>query len=120
MPARVVLVHDDADFVDLATTAIKAEGYSVAAFLDPFKALNALDAAKTVDLLITHIPFGEGKPNGVSIAHMTRNKRPGLKVLFATLPETEEHTVGVGEFLPLPVSPAKLVEVVNRALRTPK
>jgi len=49
MPARVVLVHDDPEFVGPLRDAIQASGYDVAVFPDSMVALDALDAAQTVN-----------------------------------------------------------------------
>src|SRR5665213_1782061 len=47
MPARIVLVHDDADVVEGAAAAIRAAGYDVAAFHGSLAALDALGGAQT-------------------------------------------------------------------------
>jgi hypothetical protein len=63
VPARIVVVHDDPEFIDITAAALTAAG----------------------------------QPNGVSLALMARTKKPRVKVLFVALPETQEHTAGVGE-----------------------
>jgi hypothetical protein len=40
-------------------------------------------------------------------------KKPGVKILFAAPPETQENTEGLGEFLPPPVDPADIVARVG-------
>jgi hypothetical protein len=57
-------------------------------------AIEALEAAQLIEVLITRVIFPEGQPNGVSLALMARVKKPGVKVLFAALPETQKHTEG--------------------------
>ena len=79
-------------------------------------ALVALEAAQRVEVLITRVLFPEGLPNGVSLALMARLKRPEVKVLFVARPDTEEHTEGVGEFLPAPAKAADVVEIVGKML----
>lgn len=117
MPARIVVVHDDPGFIEDAAAALWAAGYDVAAFSDSMTALLALEAAQSVELLITHVTFPSG-PNGVSLALVAKNRRPGLRVLFTAQPESQPYTVGVGEFLPAPVSAAELVEAIGRMLST--
>jgi hypothetical protein len=45
---------------------------------------------------------------------MLRIRRPGVKVLFLALPENREHIEGLREFLPMPIDPYLLVDVVGR------
>jgi hypothetical protein len=47
-----------------SATALRNAGYELASFIDPRLALDALDAARTVELLITRVIFPAGKPNG--------------------------------------------------------
>jgi CheY-like chemotaxis protein len=75
MPARIVIVHDEPDFADSLTTALRSAGHDVATFMDPQVGWNALDKAHRVELLITRVAFPPGKPNGVSLARMARYKR---------------------------------------------
>jgi hypothetical protein len=75
--------------------------------------IDALEHAQQIEVLVTRINFPDGQPNGVSLAPMTRVKKPGVKILFAALPEPQEHTEGIGEFLPAPVDPADIVARVG-------
>ena len=50
-------------------------------------ALDALENAQRVEVLITRVRFPPGKPNGIALALMARHKRPGIKVLFTARPE---------------------------------
>ena len=99
MSARIVLAHDDPEFVHNTVPALRAAGYDVIAFADSMSGLTALEAAHRVEVLITRVLFPEGQPNGVSLGLMARLKRPGLKVLYVARPGYQEHTEGVGEVL---------------------
>jgi DNA-binding NtrC family response regulator len=116
MPARVVVVHDDPEFIERTVTVLLAAGHEVTAFSDTMSATEALQAAQRIEVLITRVRFPEGQPHGVALARMARMKRPGVKVLFVALPELRAHTEDVGEFLPMSVSPAEIVEAVERML----
>jgi DNA-binding NtrC family response regulator len=118
MPARIVVVHDEPEFVDQLSDALRLAGHEVAAFADPMAALDALDAAQVVDVLITRVQFAPGKPNGISLVRMARVKRPGIRVLFTALPEFEGHAAPFGEFMPLPVRVPDVVEAVTRLLKS--
>jgi CheY-like chemotaxis protein len=97
MPARIVVVHDDPEFIDITAAALTAAGHDVLAFTSSMTAIDALEAAQQIEVLVTRVIFPNGQPNGVSLALMARTKKPRVKVLFVALPETQEHTAGVGE-----------------------
>ena len=117
MPARIVIVHDDPEFVESTVAALLADGHELKAFPSTMAAINALEAAaRRIELLITGVQFPPGQPNGVALARMTRVKRPGVRVLFVARPEYGEHTEGLGELLPEPAPSAAIVQAVNRLL----
>ena len=80
---RIVVVHDDPEFLALTVNALRDDGHDTAAFSVTMSALDALDAASSCEVLITRVQFPPGQPHGVSLALMARNKRPGIKILFA-------------------------------------
>jgi DNA-binding NtrC family response regulator len=116
MPACIVLVHDDPGFANPALAALRAAGYDAVGFQDSMSAIDALEHPKRIELLITRVRYPSGTPNGVALACMARLKRPGIKVLFASFPEVRQHTDGIGEFLPRPLSSDELLETVARML----
>ena len=116
MSACIVLVHDDPGFANSALAALRAAGYDVVAFQDSMSAIDALERPQRIELLITRVRFPSGMPNGVALACMARLKRPGIKVLFTSFPEVRQHTDGIGEFLPRPLSTDELLETVARML----
>ena len=77
MPARIVLAHDDPEFVHNTVTALRGASYDVVAFADSMSALVGLEAAQRVEVLITRVLFPEGQPNCVSLGLMARLKRRG-------------------------------------------
>jgi DNA-binding NtrC family response regulator len=116
MPARVVVVHDDSDFNVAATVALTVAGYEVASFVDPVSAIEALEAAHPVEVLVTRIRFGPDKPNGLILARTARRVRPDIRVLFAALAELAPFTVGLGDFIATPIMPTDVVEGARRLL----
>lgn len=118
MLAPVVIVHDHPTFLKEATSALRASGHDVVAFSDPFIALEAIEAAKKIEVLITRVTFPSGKPNGVSLALMARTRRSGLKIVFTAQAGHKKHTDGIGELLPHPIDMSKLVETVARLARS--
>jgi DNA-binding NtrC family response regulator len=116
MPARILVVHDDPGFTERTAAALVAAGHDVSAFTSSMSAIKALEAAQQIEVLVTRVVFPEGQPNGVALALMAKMKKPGVKVLFAALPETQAHTEGVGEFLPAPADPADIVALIGKIL----
>ena len=66
--------------------------------------------------MITRVLFPEGQPNGIALVRMTRLKRPEVKVLFVARSDTQEHTEGLGEFLPAGVTASEIVKMVGKML----
>jgi DNA-binding response OmpR family regulator len=117
MPAEIVLVHDNAAFCAQVCRALTDAGHEVAAFPDPLVALDALESASRVELLITRVQFPAGRSNGASLALVARHKRPNVRVLFVCRPEFVKDVADLGEVLADQVSIPKLVEAATRLLR---
>jgi DNA-binding NtrC family response regulator len=115
LSANVVIVHDEAVFLDQAATALRHAGFNVVAFADPIDALSAVEAGQPIDVLVTRVTFPEGRPHGVSLALVLRRKYPGLRVVFTGRVNRIEHTESIGELVPHPVDLEKLVAAVARA-----
>jgi hypothetical protein len=52
----------------------------------------------------------------VAWARLARSRRPDIKFVFAALPEHRLHTVGLGEFVPMPIVGAAIVDALERVL----
>jgi DNA-binding NtrC family response regulator len=118
MPARVVVVHDDATFLNDTVSALQGAGYDVAGFPQSMAAIEALQAAQRVEILITRVRFPEGTPRGVSLALMARRKRPGIKVLFTVQRDMVPHAQEIGEVLIAPIAADEVVAKVREMLES--
>ena len=116
MPSRIVVVHDEADFLAQAVLALRRAGREVVDFTDPSTALAAFRNWQTVELLITPVFFRPGTLNGASLAFMVKMKQPELKVIFIAPPEYSKDYLRFGEFLPSPISIPNLMAIVERLL----
>jgi CheY-like chemotaxis protein len=116
MPARIVVVHNEPTFREPLVASLKASGYDVTAFEDVSAAWNSLAAAECVEILVTRVDFGPGKPHGISLARSARMRRPTIRVLIVARPEYAEDAAGVGLFLPYPVDVPTVAETVERML----
>ena len=114
MPAQVVLVHDGEAFSADLGRALVDSGYQVIAFPDPLSALEALETAERMELLITRIDFPEGRSNGQALALIARTRRPNVKVLFVCQPQFNPYVADLGEVL---LAPATVSDVVETAMR---
>jgi DNA-binding NtrC family response regulator len=116
MPARILVVHDGPGLTERTAAALVTAGHEVSAVTSSMSAIEALEDARQIEVLVTRVTFPEGQPNGVALALMARVKKPGLKVLFVALPEMQKHTEGVGEFLAAPADPADIVALIGKML----
>jgi CheY-like chemotaxis protein len=116
MPAQIAVVHDDAAFQAAAVVALRAEGYSVAAYEDALSAMVDLKSVQQLDLLVTRFQFAPGRSNGVALVMMARRQRPHVKVIFTAPPDMEEHASGLGRFLAMPVAIPDLIKAVREEL----
>jgi DNA-binding NtrC family response regulator len=116
VPAQIVLVHDNSDFNVAATVALTVAGHGAASFVDPVAAIQALEAARTLEALVTRTRFGPDKPDGFALARTARKMRPDIRVLFVALPEFAVSALGLGDFLAAPITPTDVVEGVRRLL----
>jgi hypothetical protein len=98
MPAHVVLVHDDIEFL---------------------MAFDALKGPASVDVLVTRDQFRPGQPPGVALARVAHVGRHALKVIFTAQPETTEYIQDYGRVFPTPVPPDLIVQAVEDLLGAP-
>ena len=104
MAARIIIVHDDPDFVLMAEAELALGGHRVMSFFNPIEALNEIDIVSRLDLLITCIEFSAGRPNGISVALMARRRHAAVEILFTAQPEFRQAAEDIGTFLTLPVT----------------
>jgi len=116
---RAIVVHDDHATRELATNVLRDTGYQVTAFDSPMQVLDAMDAATRIWVVVTRVDFGSRKLNGAALARMVRLRQPATKVVFVARDENRRYTTELGEFLPMPLDPEALADVVGRLLVEP-
>ena len=116
MPARIMIVHDEPDFADDVASILKSGEDDVARYANPAAALDALESAERIELLVSCVDFGPGKLNGVALARMARARRPEIDVLLIGPLELAQDAGGLGHFLREPVSPWELMTTIERLL----
>jgi DNA-binding NtrC family response regulator len=117
MPARVVVVHDEPEFVDEMATALRSADHPVDTFSNPLAAWDALEGARQTEVLITRVQFQPGRSNGIALAWMARANRPAIRVPFTALLQYASDADGLGTFMPMPVHVPGVAETVTRLLK---
>jgi len=116
MPARVVVVLDEATLGEKVAELLARAGYDTIAISDPMAVLDALERAARIELLISSVNFPTGKPNGVSLTLVARVKRPEMKVIFVGSPEYSLFAAGLGEIIPTPASASEIARHAMKLL----
>ena len=117
MPARIVMVHDDAT---LTIPLLERFGSDAVAYQNPITALTMLQHVRTIEVLICRLQFSNQQPIGLSLARVIRKARPALRVIFTGAPNYADHVQGLGEFIPEAVTApyvAMLVEWLSMGNR---
>ncbi|MDR6533366.1 signal transduction histidine kinase/CheY-like chemotaxis protein [Caulobacter rhizosphaerae] len=80
---RVLVVEDDPAVLAMAVETLEGLGYQVTTADTAAAALKRLKGRKTFDLLFSDVVM-PGGVNGVQLAHLALQERPGLKVLLTS------------------------------------
>lgn len=118
MPANIVVVLREPSLAGATAKALVEAGYQAVAMKDSMAALQALESAETIELLITSADFPGRQPNGAALARMTRQRCPNLKVIFANGPDLQPHVRHDGAFIPTPTTPDSIVELAEKMMRS--
>lgn len=116
MPARIVLVHDDLEFLAALEDKLRTAGHDVAAFGDSISGFDALRSPRRIEVLVTRILFQPGRPHGLSLAAAARMSRPSVKVIFIASKEMAHHAAGADRVFVMPVSLDQIVQAVEELL----
>jgi CheY-like chemotaxis protein len=113
----VLIVEDESDLMDMATSLFLNMGYNVLTAPSGNEALAVL-RARPVDILFTDIVMPEGM-DGIELAQFTRDNFPATKIVVASgfpLPALKERHANINEFR-FVNKPYRLSDLA-RALRT--
>ncbi|MDB5410228.1 MAG: histidine kinase [Rhodospirillales bacterium] len=117
--ATVLIVDDDADVLSYLTEVLSDAGHDVISASSGNQALECLDDAPRVELLLTDIRMPD--LNGFYLAHLAKIRRPSLKILYLSgYHDVEGGRLHVGErygkLLKKPIMTAELRSEVAKAL----
>lgn len=78
--ATILVVDDEEDVLNFLTEALRGAGHDVIAASGGNQALDYLDAAPRVELMLTDVRMPD--LNGFHLAHLAKIRRPALKILY--------------------------------------
>jgi CheY-like chemotaxis protein len=113
----ILVVDDDPDVRDLASTILREAGYRVLEAGTGHHGLKLFEDHPEVDLIFTDLVMPG--LDGFMLADMTKFRRPGVKILYATAYiELARDKLGVvhGEILRKPYRAAQLEALVKQTL----
>jgi DNA-binding NtrC family response regulator len=116
MPARIVFVHDDPSFRSAVFNAFANADLSFAWYPDPLEASDALEAARSVELIITRLHFPDGRSNGVSLIQLARQRNRAVRAIFTETPGMESYVHDLGRYIDMPVALNDLMTAVSEEL----
>jgi hypothetical protein len=82
LPADIVITISQRAFGEKLADLLSAEGYDAAALPDSVTALDALESASAVQLLVTSLEQDEGTPDGIALARMAVLQCPRQNHLY--------------------------------------
>jgi DNA-binding NtrC family response regulator len=122
MANRILLFHNDLEFLSSAEVTLRAEGFEVVAVKNGLTAWEMLsDVHRQVDVLVTGVAGSEGSPPGLALARHFRLITPRARVVIADTPDNARLAYGVGHVVVGCVSADDVLKAVRAALasRTP-
>jgi CheY-like chemotaxis protein len=113
---HLLLVDDDEAFREATAATLRAAGYGVREAPDYRLALEILEGAEHIDVLIVDLVM-PGAINGLALARMARMRRPGLRVIYISGFDIQgfEHET-LGTLLRKPVSDDQLLTEIALTL----
>jgi CheY-like chemotaxis protein len=93
---RILVVDDDPGAAAGIAEILRARGFEVVVAPDYRLALEELESARRVDLMVADIVMPQ-RVNGIALSRMARMRRPGLKVVYITaydIPGVEREALG--------------------------
>ncbi|MFL5281105.1 MAG: hypothetical protein ACJ8AW_08905 [Rhodopila sp.] len=118
MPARVVLVHDDAAFLGVLAGRLRQPGHDVAAYSDAMTAYDVLKGATQIEVLVTRAVFPPNQPHGGALIVVAGLRRPSFRTIILATPEVADR-IHVGDYrFIMPVESDEVVQAVETLLNS--
>ncbi len=119
----VLLVEDEFDTLELLGRALERAGYAAIMATDAAGALSAATGKRSIDVVVTDVVLGDDSVGGLEL--MTALRRAGVRapvVIITAFADVEKLKFALNEgaahFLEKPFRAPKLLEVVERVLKS--
>ena len=119
----ILLVEDEFDTRELLGRALSRAGYTAVMAGNAAEALSAASAASSIDLVVTDVVLGTDSLGGLEL--MTALRRQGVRapvVIITAYADVEKLKIALNEgaahFLEKPFRAPKLLEVIERVLKS--
>ena len=113
MCARIVVVINDPGLTDATAAALDAAGFEATALHTSMAALQNLEKAQHVELLVASADFPTGHLNGIALTRMMKLRRPHMKAVLIGNADLAPFIDGLGTFIPAPASAVEIAETVR-------
>lgn len=121
--AKILLVDDDRDFVEINKMILEKEGYQIIVGYNPTEGFELLTKEKP-DLLILDVMMVE-PDDGFAMAQKIRREKIDVPMIMLTSVskvtgmkfDKDEEMVPVNEFIEKPVAKEKLLEAVKKYIK---
>ena len=121
MKARILLIEDDADLLDLFTDALTRSGYYVDKFTNPLEALSVFEhSPNNYDLILSDVRMPE--INGIDLIKKMKNINDNVNFVLMSafdignyLEEMEE--LELKSFMRKPMHIEQLIKAVNECIK---
>ena len=118
--ARILVVDDDAEIVEMLRILLSSAGYDVETARDGNEAVDLLRGKATYDLMLLDVRMSP--INGVWLLSLSREEHPDLPVIMVTAYDSREvatQTLGMGAaaYVLKPFNTAKLLDLVASTIR---
>lgn len=121
--AKILLVDDDRDFVEINKMILEKEGYQIIVGYNPTEGFELLTKEKP-DLLILDVMMVE-PDDGFAMAQKIRREKIDVPMIMLTSVskvtgmkfDKDEEMVTVNEFIEKPVAKEKLLEAVKKYIK---
>lgn len=121
--AKILLVDDDKDFVEINKMLLEKEGYKIVVGYNPTEGYALLTKEKP-DLLILDVMMVE-PDDGFAMAQKIRREKNNVPIIMLTSVskvtgmkfDKDEEMVPVNEFFEKPVAKEKLLEAVKKYIK---
>ena len=122
-PKTILLVEDEFDTRELLGRALERAGYAALTAGNAAEALRAANSAANIDLVVTDVVLGTDSMGGLEL--MTALRRQGVRapvVIITAYADVEKLKIALNEgaahFLEKPFRAPKLLEVIERVLKS--